>query len=260
MSSEPTSFFSLPGELRNEIYKLALVQPHPVSIDARVVTPRILDSPSTSTSRVLALLLANKQIYSEARTIFYHDNSFRILTNGFNPVPNRPARADDKDETQFKQSNFDVYSKFQRLYYQNIEPMILCGHLWPATFQAWLQQIGPNAVYIRNLEFDMAHMIPLKVFLPWWRILDFELRLRMLRRSIAASLAQLARKFVEQGCRCTATITLVKKCRRKPLRIWINLTHSQGPGESLQSIVARYTVVQCQIQCWFVIGQMLNLF
>ena len=136
MSSEPTSFFSLPGELRNEIYKLALVQPDPVSIDARGVTPRILDSPSTSTSRVLALLLANKQIYSEARAIFYHDNSFRVVTNGLNPVPNRPARADDKDETQFKQSNFDIYIKFQHIRKQKRGPMTFCGHVWPVTFQA----------------------------------------------------------------------------------------------------------------------------
>ena len=85
----------------------------------------------------------------------------------------------------------------------------------------------------------MARMIPWDDFRPWWLDPDFELRLRMLRQSIAASLAQIARNFSEQGCRCTATITLIKECRREPFNIWINLTQGQGPGESLQSVLEK---------------------
>jgi hypothetical protein len=218
MSSDPTNFFSLSGELRNEIYKLALVQSNPVSVDARGLIPRILDPPPNP--RVLALLLVNKQVYTEATAIFYHNNSFRIVTNGLNHLP---------DWRPYARGYLRALGKFHNLYIHNPTRMILCGHLWPATFEDWIHRIGTtNAGHIRNLDFDMASMKPFNSFRALGYTPDFELRLRLHRESIAASLAAIARSVAQQGCSCTATITLRNSRNRKPLEIKIDLIQRQN--------------------------------
>ena len=88
------------------------------------------------------------------------------------------------------------------------------GHVWPATVKAWFQRIGlTNAHHIRNLDFDMGVMTPMKKLGYLRNTPDAELRLRLLRKAIATSLAGIARSVVQGGCTCTATITL--RGRRK---------------------------------------------
>lgn len=60
----PFRFLDLPGELRNHIYRHALVSANTFTIK--------LQFPSTDTS----LLRVNKQILAEASTIFYQENIF----------------------------------------------------------------------------------------------------------------------------------------------------------------------------------------
>lgn len=66
ITQKPFPFLSLPGEIRNNIYRYALVSPKPYTVK--------LQFPPSDTG----LLRANKQIYSEASTIFYHENTFRF--------------------------------------------------------------------------------------------------------------------------------------------------------------------------------------
>ncbi|GIZ43786.1 hypothetical protein CKM354_000700000 [Cercospora kikuchii] len=64
----------LPGELRNNIYEIALLQDEPIQID--------LTRPSTSqtaSSSIFSLLQTCKQIRSEARDLIY-DNTFEFIT------------------------------------------------------------------------------------------------------------------------------------------------------------------------------------
>ena len=67
-SSPPplSPFLALPGEIRNKIYRYALVAPKPYAVKLQFAP---LDT---------ALLRVNKQIFSEASTIFYHESTFRI--------------------------------------------------------------------------------------------------------------------------------------------------------------------------------------
>jgi len=58
--------FVLPGETRNQIYRHVLLLDRPFAIQ---VQPG---------SRETALLRVNKQIYAEASSIFYHENTFRF--------------------------------------------------------------------------------------------------------------------------------------------------------------------------------------
>lgn len=59
-------FLSLPGEIRNNIYRYALVSP-------KTYTVKLQFPPSDT-----ALLRVNRQIYCEASSIFYHENCFRF--------------------------------------------------------------------------------------------------------------------------------------------------------------------------------------
>ena len=59
-------FLSLPGEIRNMIYRYALVSP-------KTYTVKLQFPPSDT-----ALLRVNRQIFREASSIFYHENYFRI--------------------------------------------------------------------------------------------------------------------------------------------------------------------------------------
>lgn len=61
------SLLALPGEIRNSIYRFALVTARPFAIQLQWNRP--LDA---------ALLRVNKQIFNEASSIFYHENTFRF--------------------------------------------------------------------------------------------------------------------------------------------------------------------------------------
>lgn len=72
---KPTGFFSLPAELRNEIYDLILQQPNNAMIQIK----------STGfTAPGLTLLRTCKQIYHEATPIFYTTNRFRVQISKYN--------------------------------------------------------------------------------------------------------------------------------------------------------------------------------
>jgi hypothetical protein len=67
VSSGKTSFLSLPAELRNEIYAVALDERGPIRI--RTTLPYLLEP---------ALLATNRQVRSEAVGIWYGENVFEI--------------------------------------------------------------------------------------------------------------------------------------------------------------------------------------
>ena len=63
----PFPFLTLPGELRNKIYRMCLVGPSIYTLNLRF-PPR----------RASSLLCVNKQVYHEAAPIFYAENVFRL--------------------------------------------------------------------------------------------------------------------------------------------------------------------------------------
>ena len=82
-----TTFLSLPPEIRNEIYSLALVEDRPLRV--RTVHPYLLEP---------GLLATNKQVRSEALGIWYGENLFEI--DGSSPaVKFLRATSDDKLRT-----------------------------------------------------------------------------------------------------------------------------------------------------------------
>ena len=60
-------FLALPGEIRNRIYRFALVADRPFTVQLQWTRP--LDT---------ALLWVNKQVFEEASSIFYAENAFRF--------------------------------------------------------------------------------------------------------------------------------------------------------------------------------------
>lgn len=64
VEQKPFPFLSLPGEIRNLIYRHALVSPKTYTVKLQFFP---LDT---------ALLRVNKQVYAEASDIFYHENIF----------------------------------------------------------------------------------------------------------------------------------------------------------------------------------------
>ena len=66
-SIPPCTFLALPGEIRNRIYRFALVTARPFAVQLQWNRP--LDT---------ALLRVNKQIFDEASGIFYAENTFRF--------------------------------------------------------------------------------------------------------------------------------------------------------------------------------------
>lgn len=83
-SEAKTTFLSLPAEIRNEIYSLAIVEP--VTLNIRSVHPYLLEP---------GLLATNRQVRSEALGIWYSGNAFEI--DGSSPaVKFLRATSDDK--------------------------------------------------------------------------------------------------------------------------------------------------------------------
>lgn len=60
------SFFDLPGEIRNQIYRCVLKSDRPYAVQLQF---KPLDT---------AILRLNKQTFAEASSIFYHENCFRF--------------------------------------------------------------------------------------------------------------------------------------------------------------------------------------
>ena len=85
IEEKPISFLSLPGEIRNIIYRHAFSSP-------KTYTVNLQFDPSDT-----ALLYVHKQISSEASTIFYHENIFRFPQSLFvrGPILERIKRVYD---------------------------------------------------------------------------------------------------------------------------------------------------------------------
>ena len=82
-SPSPTtrSFLTLPGELRNSIYRYALVigrRPFALLMPEKLHPKSYADT---------ALLRVNKQVFWETSSIFYHENTFRITKDLFYGTP-----------------------------------------------------------------------------------------------------------------------------------------------------------------------------
>jgi len=67
---EPFRFLDLPGEIRNEVYSLLVVQDDPISLYTKNVP--ILP----------ALTRVNRQVRNEARKVYYLQNTFQLRLNG----------------------------------------------------------------------------------------------------------------------------------------------------------------------------------
>jgi hypothetical protein len=73
----PSPLLRLPGELRNAIYRLALVEEEGNRTLIQNTTHGILEP---------GLLLANRQLRHEARPMYYFENSFDLPIANYNPV------------------------------------------------------------------------------------------------------------------------------------------------------------------------------
>jgi hypothetical protein len=74
--AELSPFLRLPGELRNKIYRLVLLQPDQQRLEVAVTG---INEPG--------LLLANHKIRDEAAPIFYGENRFQIRFLNYHPAP-----------------------------------------------------------------------------------------------------------------------------------------------------------------------------
>ena len=77
----PRSFLTLPGELRNSIYRYALVvgrRPFALLMPERLHPESYTDT---------ALLRVNKQVFKETTSVFYHENTFRLTKDLFHGAP-----------------------------------------------------------------------------------------------------------------------------------------------------------------------------
>jgi hypothetical protein len=78
-NSVPINLFSLPVDIRNNIYRRVLIVPHPLYLfqdtGSQVVETFAPDKPS----RWLALLYTNRQIHDEARAVLYGSNHFTFM-------------------------------------------------------------------------------------------------------------------------------------------------------------------------------------
>ena len=70
-----TGFLSLPGEIRNRIYRLIIVHQEPVKVFA---WPQTGNDAINFSPRIPALAVACHTTYKEIRTIFYQENTFRL--------------------------------------------------------------------------------------------------------------------------------------------------------------------------------------
>lgn len=66
---------SLPGEIRNRIYRLIAIHQQPIQLSA---TPQIAGNTIKFSPRIPALAVACKTTYEEIKTIFYQENTFHF--------------------------------------------------------------------------------------------------------------------------------------------------------------------------------------
>ena len=78
LQSKHTSFLDLPAEIRNRIYNFSLINGEPIRGNAGFLAPE---------NDALQLLRTNRQIYREAREIYYAENTFyfHAFGGGFQP-------------------------------------------------------------------------------------------------------------------------------------------------------------------------------
>lgn len=103
----PTSFLDLPGEIRNRVYRLSLIFDRPFEVKV----------PSGSFS--MPLLLANKQIYAEASSIFYQENAFEIsygVIDIYGVVDTKGRLPSSKGEFTFIPLRTDLLTKLENIF------------------------------------------------------------------------------------------------------------------------------------------------
>ncbi|KAK6390286.1 hypothetical protein LTR65_005661 [Meristemomyces frigidus] len=85
-ASPPTTspLLALPPELRNRIYKLALVQQY--SIDLLPLRTSATDHPISCAAQQPPLTLTSRQIRQESLALFYAANTFEVYAFGIGPV------------------------------------------------------------------------------------------------------------------------------------------------------------------------------
>jgi hypothetical protein len=119
-STSKTGFFSLSGELRNIIYRLALV--HESALYVYVGRPHHVMTDALNDPPARALLHVSRQIRLEASSIYYGENMFSIHND------NGPYTQKDKRRTA------------------NV-----------TNFQTWLADLGENARWIKRLHICTTH-------------------------------------------------------------------------------------------------------
>ena len=78
LESKHTGFLDLPAEIRNRIYSFSLINGEPIRGNAGFLAPE---------NDALQLLRSNRQVYREAREIYYAENAFyfHAFGGGFQP-------------------------------------------------------------------------------------------------------------------------------------------------------------------------------
>lgn len=99
-SSTPNKchLLELPGELRNRIYRFALVNEGVIIVTAA--------GPSEP-----ALLRCNKEIRQEAVTIYYRENKFKYQVRNFNGSASIPFMAQLKTHCASKNATFKMFGR-----------------------------------------------------------------------------------------------------------------------------------------------------
>ena len=84
----PTTFLHLPRELRDKIYTYALSTPTPIDIGSILPSPGYWHDPVSHPPKppTPSLLLANRQIHTEAASILYGTNTFKFPHPGQLPA------------------------------------------------------------------------------------------------------------------------------------------------------------------------------
>lgn len=126
-SSRPTGFTDLPLELRRMVYRHILLQPEPIDLQWKMVTPgRSLKFIQNAGEKRTSILLVSRQISGEALDVLYGENLFEIQ------IQSHSARVQ-----QFSASNRQRVRRLQVVFYsffrnpanitKRISPKLLSG-------------------------------------------------------------------------------------------------------------------------------------
>lgn len=77
-TSKPTPFLDLPGEIRNEIYRMCLISEIPIETNMQMRSEPTIH---------IRLLHVSQQIRTETKAIFWSENSFQFSAVGFHANP-----------------------------------------------------------------------------------------------------------------------------------------------------------------------------